>query len=266
MKQGFIYIAFVASLLSGCGRAGDHGEMAADAALQQDVPEPSATEEGHTQTPVERKLIKQGDIAFETADVMGTRSFITSTVTTLGGYISGDNIYDSGERISHRMTVRVPADQFDQLLLEISAREEKLDNKNIEVLDVTEDYIDVEARIKTKKELENRYLGLLAQAKTVEEVLSIEKEIGTLRTEIESFEGRLRYLKDRIGFSTLTVEFYERTASSFGFSSRFIQAMGRGMDILLWVIIALVHLWPFAGLGLLGALLYLWYQKRKRKG
>jgi len=88
---------------------------------------------------------------------------------------------------------------------------------------VTEEFIDIQARIKTKKELENRYKELLAKANTVEELLSIEKELGTLRTEIESIEGRLKYLQDRVSLSSLTIEYYELTTSSF----RFIPKLGK---------------------------------------
>jgi hypothetical protein len=61
----------------------------------------------------------------------------------------------------------------------------------------------------------------LKQANKVEEIVAIEKEIGNLRTDIESIEGRLKYLKDKVSYSTLNVVFYERTSSPFGFNSKF---------------------------------------------
>jgi len=197
------------------------------------------------ETSVERKIIKQGEIRFETGNIKETESVILKAVNELSGFVSNDNIYNDNNRITHRMVIRVPADNFDKLIAEISESVEKLDSKSIDALDVTEEYIDVESRIKTKKELENRYKELLIKARAVEEILSIEKEIGTLRTEIESIEGRLQYLKDRVSLSTLTVEFYQKTSSSFNFSSKFGQALVMGWKWLLAFIIGVIHFWPF---------------------
>jgi hypothetical protein len=147
----------------------------------------------------------------------------------------------------------------------ISESAEKIDRKDIEVLDVTEEYIDVEARIETKKELEKRYKELLAKAKTVEDILKIEKEIGVLRAEIESIEGRLRYLKDRIGFSTLTVEFYQTKPSAFGFSSKFTQALAKGWDLVLLIFVGLTHLWALIILALIIVVFIRRYNKKKQK-
>jgi hypothetical protein len=103
--------------------------------------------------------------------------------------------------------------------------------------------------MKTKKEIESRYKELLSQAKDVEDILSIEKEIGTLRTDIESVEGRMQYLQNQVAFSSLTVEFYQKTSSAFHFSSKAGQAIVMGWKWLLAFIIFLVHLWPFIIIG-----------------
>jgi len=213
----------------------------------------------------ERKIIKEGEIKFETANSQDTRIFISKTVAEIGGYMSEDNAFDYENRIEHRITIRVPADKFELLLENISQKAAKLDSKNITALDVTEQFIDVEARIKTKKELESRYKELLKKANKVDEILTIEKEIGKLRTEIESMEGRLKYLKDRVSFSTLTVVFYEKTTSSFGFSAKIGQALQNGWTILLWCLIILTNLWAFIAGGLIIFFIFILYRNRKRK-
>jgi len=194
---------------------------------------------------VERKIIKQGSIKFETIDVNKTKSLISQTVQELNGYISKDNVYDYSDRLEHRLTIRVPADKFDLLLKNISESVDKLDSKNIDLLDVTEEYIDIEARVKTKRELQTRFTELLKQATKVDEILNIEREIGNLQTEIESVEGRMKYLKDRISFSSLTVTYYQKTTSVFGFSSKFVDGIKNGWSVFLWFIVGLSHLWVF---------------------
>jgi len=214
----------------------------------------------------ERKIVKKGKIIFETADVNETKSLITQTVQKLNGYISDDNVAGYSKRIEHRLTIRVPADKFDLLLNTISESVNKLDDKKIEVLDVTEEYVDIETRTKTKKELQNRYVALLERATTVEDILRIEKEIGGLQTEIESVEGRMRYLKDRIAFSTLTVAYYQEIdtpASPFGFFPKFAEGIKNGWDGFLWFIIGLSHLWVFILLVVMLYFVRLWKKKKK---
>jgi hypothetical protein len=225
--------------------SGANNRVAAEMSTVLNNETPGQAKVDKIQTPVERKIIKEGEITFETANLKETESLITRTVNEMGGYIANDNVFSNENRITHRMTVRVPADKFDLLLTRISESAEKLDRKTISAQDVTEEYIDVEARIKTKKELETRYRELLTKAKTVEDILAIEKEAGTLRTEIESIEGRLRYLQDRVSLSSLTIEYYQLTTSSFGFFSKLGRAFVIGWNWLLAFIIGLIHLWPF---------------------
>jgi hypothetical protein len=214
----------------------------------------------------ERKLIKQGTIKFETKDPGATKEIISGAVKEFNGYISSDNIQSSKSNIVHKVQIRVPAENFDLLLNRITESADKLDSKNIRVLDVTEEFIDVEARIKTKKELEARYKEILTQAKTVAEILSIEEEIGKLRTEIESAEGRLKYLRNQIGYGTLIVEFYETPGTSFGFFDKLFNALEKGWEGFLTFIIGLVYIWPFI-LILIGIIFILvrFFKKRKKK-
>ncbi len=216
-------------------------------------------------TPVtDRKIIKDGNIRFETESVKETSELIRTTVTELAGYISNENIYDYKDRIEYTVVVRIPENNFDRLVDIISSSAEKIESKNINSLDVTEEFIDVEARIKTKKELEIRYKEILKQASRVDEILNIEREIGKLRSEIESLEGRLNYLKNRVALSSLTITYYEKTSPPFGFFSKFFQALKNGWTYLLWFIIILTSLWPFILILLLILFIVLRFSKRKK--
>jgi hypothetical protein len=265
MKKTLTVLAIATLVcISSCKSAGDYKELAANVSEQSQVSEVQSKND-KVETPNERKLIKQGEISFQTADVNETKSLISNIVEGLEGYIAKDNIIDSKDKITHRLVIRVPAERFDQLLTKIAENAEQLESKSIDVLDVTEEYIDVKARINTKKELENRYKELLKQAKTVEDILAIEKEMGTLRTEIESVEGRLRYLKDQVGYSTLTVEYYQKKNSSFNFSSKLVIALATGWDWLLSFLIGILHIWPFILLIAGGLYLAFYFDKKKKK-
>jgi len=158
----------------------------------------------------------------------------------------------------------VPEDKFNLLIDKISSSVEKLESKNISTVDVTEEFIDVEARIKTKKELEARYKEILKKATRVDEILNIEREMGNLRSEIESLEGRMNYLKNRIALSSLTITFYEKVASPFGFASKLVKALENGWTALLWFIIILVSLWPFIILTLVIIFIILTIRKKRK--
>ena len=234
----------VLTALYSCGSGGSNREIAPESdKLSGQAPGQNNVE--RVEIPADRKIIKKGDIRFKTADIEKTEAFISTIVNELSGYISSENDDNFNGRMTHRMIIRVPSDKFDQLLSRISGIADKIESKHTEVLDVTAEYIDVEARIKTKKELENRYKDLLARAKNVEEMLAIEKEMGTLRSDIESMEGRFRYLNNQISLSSITVEFYQVTKAPFGFGSKTGQALSAGWTWFLYFIIGLIHFWPF---------------------
>lgn len=226
-------------------------------------PEPSQATD--VQLPTERKIIKQGTITFETKDAEATGQRIAKAVADYNGYITEDEQSDYDYRVEHRVTIRIPAGSFDALLDAIAKGADDLKSKNISAQDVTEEYVDVESRIKTKKELEARYQQLLQKATKVEEMLAIEREMGTLRTEIESIEGRLRYLKDRVAFSTLTVIYYETPSASFGFFGKIGFALRDGWNNLLEFLVGVVSLWPFVLLATGLFLLLRRYLKSRRK-
>lgn len=213
---------------------------------------------------IERKIIKEGDISFETSDIRATINLIAACLKKYEAYISSDNVYDYKDKVEHRVTVRVPSENFELLLDEISSSVKKIDSKNINALDVTEEFIDIEARVKTKKELEDRYKSLLNKAHTVEDILKIEKEIGQLRVEIESIEGRLKYLKDKVSYSTLSIQFYEKESISFGFLSKVGNALKNGWSHLLWFLIGLVNLWAFVLVAIMIVVVVRRYRKKKR--
>ena len=215
---------------------------------------------------IDRKIIKEGEIDFETSDLAKTRKLIDEAIKQLEGYISKEDEYTYSDRIVQSLTIRVPAENFDKIVTVISKGVKRFDRKRIQARDVTEEYLDIEIRIKINKETESRYRELLSKAKTVEEILSIEKQIGELRAEIESIEGRLKYLQNRISYSTLTVTFHERVSTPVGFSSKLGVGLKNGWNNFVWFLIGLVNIWPFILLGTFGiAGIIAFRRKRKTK-
>lgn len=263
MRKAMTLLTVLAVLtICSCGKKQEYSATSADLATEESAAPENPKKPEQIET-ADRKIIKQGEIKYQTADVNKTKSFISKTIQELNGYVSKENAYDHSDRLEHRLIIRVPARNFDLLLKNISESAEKLDSKNIDMLDVTEEYIDTETRIKTQKELQNRYLALLKQATKVDEILAIEKEVGNLQTEIESVEGRMKYLNDKIAYSTLTVTYYQKVTSAFGFSSKFTDGIKDGWSVFLWFVIGLAHLWVFILIAVVSIYLFLKYRKKK---
>ncbi len=191
-----------------------------------------------------RKLIKNGTISFESDDLESTSVLISEAVKKYNAHVSKENEYKSSHRIARNVTLRIPANNFDKLLADISKGVEYFDEKTINVNDVTAEFLDISARLKTKKELETRYIELLSKANKVSEILEIEREIGNLRSDIESIEGRLKYLNDQVGYSTLNISFYQQITKEIRFWSKVKDNLSGGWGLLIFLILGFLRIWP----------------------
>ena len=106
-------------------------------------------------------------------------------------------------------------------------------------------------------------MDILKQAKTVTDILEIEKQIGQLRSEIESVEGRMKYLENQISLSTLTMTFYENISNETEFVRKFKTGFSNGWNNLIWFFVYLTNIWPFILLGL-GLIIGLRIYKKKK--
>lgn len=237
------------------GIMGNTGEY--DLAYNE-IDEVEKTEQG---SPVERKLIKNGVLEYEVEDLTVTREKILTAVEQFKGYVSSDEESISSYRKSNEFLIRIPSKNFDAFLTETLKEAVAFDQKKITITDVTEQFLDVETRLKNKKALEERYLHILKSAKNVKEVLEVEKELGALREEIESAEGKLKYLQNQVSFSTIAVTIYKTIEEKDSFSVNILEGLGNGIDNVKFFLVFLVNIWPFI---LLLAILILWLKRRKR--
>ena len=153
-------------------------------------------------------LIKTGSLHFAVKDFDTAYQSIKTKIQNSNGYITSENSHGSKNT---NLVIKVPVSDFHQLLelIEKEADQEYLVTKSVNSQDVTEEYIDVESRIKSKKAIETRYLEILTKARNVTEILKVEKELGKIRTEIEQSEGRLQYLRNRSNYSTISLTIFE---------------------------------------------------------
>lgn len=216
---------------------------------------------------VERKLIKKGDISFETDDPGKTYNLLAKLIKTHQAYIAQDIENKNEYRYNRDITIRLPKQNFDAFIHDLSSSVGELDSKNIDVNDVTEEYIDLESRLKAKRELETRYLELIKKAKNVEEVLNVEKELGKLQSDIESMLGRMNYINNKVSMSTLSINYYqkfERKVTS-NKENKILRSLKNGWKILEGFTLGLLSLWPVFIFGALLVFILRRFKNRRRK-
>ena len=271
-----IYSLFILILFSQCSQRSESASEVATEAVSMDMvaatkeeaapptnqpnPVPSKT----TDTTIQRMLTKEGTLRWETGDVVKTHAVILAQSKKYNAYVSNDNQTRDDYQTTTRMELRIPSDKFDEFISGIEKDVTKFDEKRIEVLDVTEEYIDISARMKTKKELEQHYYDLLKQTKNVAEVLLVEEQLNTVRADIESAEGRLKYLKDKVNMSTLHLTFYETTSAPVGFFGEIGKSFVSGWKGFLYFILGIISAWPIV-LVVFGFLFWLIRRRRNKK-
>ena len=213
----------------------------------------------HVPPPIDRKIIRTGNLTFEVDDLDLARGAVLERVKTSGGYVEGDDRGEWGNLRSVTLRVRIPAEGFDAFVDGLGSLG-RLEHRSINATDVTSEWVDVEARLGAKRTVEKRYLELAGQAKNVQEMLEVERELGNVRAEIESMEARMKVLRDQVAMSTLTVTCNKRVASTERFSPRFGVALEEGWNNLVRFALGLTHLWPFVLI--LGVLIWWWRRRR----
>ena len=158
-----------------------------------------------------RKIIRNAELYLEIRDPAEGQRKITSIAESLGGFVvtseskQSDTQDPTKKELEVNLVVRIPALQYNSALEQIRAVGNRVIQEKTTGQDVTEDFIDLEARIKTQKALELQFLEIMKQANKVGDALEIQRQIADVRTEIEKLEGRKRFLENRASLSTITV-------------------------------------------------------------
>ena len=213
----------------------------------------------------DRFLIKNAVVLLETEDPEVIANDVTNAVSAAGGYVGDLNESTDGlGRRSVALTVRIPANRFDEVVVGLSSMGKVL-QKQVTAQDVTEEYVDTEARSRNLKVSEERIIDHLGRAGTLEDILHVERELTRVRQQIEQLDGRVRYLSDRVAFSTLNITLRERPAvetllpaqtfsigQTFSQATRSLTALGQKLLIVgvwvavwspVWILTALVALY-----------------------
>ncbi|NTW02606.1 MAG: DUF4349 domain-containing protein [Oscillochloris sp.] len=174
-------------------------ESASGAAEAAALP-PSAAE-----APQPRMVIQNATLQIEVTDVTQADAGIRALVDTVGGYIVNSSINGEGNDLSISLSTKVPAGQFDQTMSAIQALASKVRLRTISGQDVTEEFVDLKARLHNLEITRDRVEGFLEQATKIDEMLQINTTLNDLQGQIEQLQGRMQYLSQNTAVSTIDV-------------------------------------------------------------
>jgi len=217
-RRAFLAISFLAVLLAGaCSSSAQHlssGQGGAPAAA------PGVTTDAKSSIPLsgngtsaseglpavaDRDLILTASVQMRSDDPWQTADAARAIATGLGGGVLGMSQSLSNERRMANLVMRVPADRFDDAIAALKRLNAEVLSSNVDAKDVTDQLVDLDARLLALRAEEQRYLQLFASAKTVDEMLKVEAGLAQIRQQIEQLAAQQKSTKDRVAFSTITL-------------------------------------------------------------
>ncbi len=283
-----IYMAVIAMLLSACNSGARQQAEAKDTALAAYIPgdqnkaeSPDGLYDKQLPPPVkisqftppqvthadwDKKIIRTAEITLELKDYASYNQRLHEGLKAYGAYIVSEEQASSTERIANEVTIRVPVGQFDKLVSSFSGEGISLLQKKIHAEDVTAEAIDTRSRMESRKQVRDRYLQLLQQARNMKEVLEMQKEINSIQEDIESAAGRVGYLDHQSAYSTIHLSYFQylhgaTPQEGMGLAAQLKESFYSGIRALGNLLVLLVSIWPL----LLAVLLVIRWMRRSKQ-
>jgi len=213
----------------------------------------------------ERMVIYNAYVSLETPNIEAVLAKIRLLAESMGGYVAGSSRSSFGTQAVAEITIRVPKDKFRGAVQEIEGYGKVLDESTTSE-DVTQQYIDVKARLDNLQRQEQRLREILDLARTVDEILKVENELSRVRGEIDSLQGQINYLERNVEMSLLWVRLVEPappfTPPGMDWGETFQTALS-GLFFMVRGLIVLVV--SFLPLIIIAAGAYYLYRRTKRK-
>ena len=159
---------------------------------------------------VERMIVRRAEMRLIASDTSKAVEAVTKAAEAAGGYVADSSIWRDGELLRAKLTLRVPSDKLTATLASIRAVAKRVDNESITSEDVSQEYVDLESRVRNLEATETELLELLKVARVnsrkATDVLEVHHQLSAIRGEIEQAKGRMRYLSQVTAMSSIGVE------------------------------------------------------------
>jgi len=165
-----------------------------------------------------RRIIRTAELSVETNAPGIAAGALFALAEAKGGFVVSSETgrsaeADGAETVSTTLVFRVPAGAFEDALAAVRSLGTRVSNEKVSGQDVTEEYVDLEARVRAQRAVEEQYLAVLKEARSIPDILAVEQKLGEARTEIERAEGRRRLLENETRLSTITVHLARHIAA-----------------------------------------------------
>jgi hypothetical protein len=198
---------------------GSAGRETADTSSQADtvsqagseLAQPTKGVAGTTEDPATledfgRKVVKTADLGLRSEEVRNSAAQAQQLAANAGGTVLSSQVYRNGESVTAQLVLSVPSEEFERVLDQLRGLGKKVTTDSISGQDVTEEYVDLKSRERNLEATEGSLLRLYDRAQNVEEALSIQRELTTVRGEIELVQGRIKYLDQHTAYSQITLD------------------------------------------------------------
>lgn len=239
---------------------------------------PAPTQVVHAEGPIfQRKIIKEGSISLLVTKVEEAANEIKSIAETKGGFVQNLSLAEVSEGVKRgTIIIRVPAENFDEVVSEVKNLAEIVESENIGARDVTEQYIDLDAQLRNARAEETQYLEIMKRTVAINDVLSVSQKLGEVRGRIERLQGQILVLERQAALSTLTVNLTdEGEIKIFGirwkpiltikkYTRSSLSSLTYYIDWMLWIIIHLptIILWTGSGAFSLWLIRWIYYKAK----
>jgi len=221
----------------------------------------------------ERMIVRNGDMSLVVEDVTEAMEAISQLAGGFGGYVVSSSVNGEEEDMRGRISIRVPDDSFEQALAGIRDLAVRVEEESTGSQDVTEEYIDLEARLANAEATEQQYLALLDKAEDVDDILRIYDYLSRVRQEIEQIKGRMQYLERTSSMSLISVylrpEFSGKATVPAGWNVlQIFKSAARGL-VITGQVLGTIAIWLLIFIPIWGTVLgiILWRRhKRKMRG
>lgn len=281
-------VLLLLSFLSGCGAATesmatDNGmmkeEMASGSISDSELG--ATADSAQTPAPQNQKLIRKIWLDAETEDMDPLLSAVEKKVAELGGYVEAREVYNGSEYSGYtnryaNLTIRIPADKLNQFVATVEENA-NVTSSNETADDITLSYVATEAKVKTLETEQTRLLELLAKAENMTEILQIEKRLTEVRGDLEEVTSKLRLYDNMVDYGTVYLDlnevreytvveeepegFFARIGKGFMKSLKNIGIFLR--ELVIFLIVAIPYLLPFAVIAVVIVLLIKWRRKKR---
>lgn len=230
-----------------------------------------------------RVIIYTGNVSLVVRDTEETVAAITQLADEQGGYVSGANVYQSGDVLRGSMSIRVPAERYEAVMEQLRGLALRVERENASTQDVTEEYTDLQARKVNLEHTEAALQELLDTRQRVgstSDILEVHRELTNIRGQIEQIEGRMRYLANQSALSTINIDItpdvlyqpisvagWEPTGVAKEALQALISALQGLTNVAIWLVIfALPLLIIFLIPLVLVAMVIRWWWRRRQAG